>query len=158
MEVLRQRALRGPLLTLLISGAFCAPLVTFSPVLVKEAFDGNIAHFSTLLASFGAGGLLDAIVLLGIAPTVDRHRLQDPPRLPMSITNNTWYRTNPTTVSTSTVSPISTARPVRSLGHSPACRRTTASSGRAISASSSGRPSSLRARSRPGRVESPSRF
>ena len=75
MEVLRERALRGPLLTLLVSGVFCAPLVTFSPVLVRQAFHGNVAHFSTLLASFGAGGLLGAIVLLGIAPTVDRRRL-----------------------------------------------------------------------------------
>jgi len=74
-EVLRQRTLRGPLLTVLVSGIFCAPLVTFSPVLVREAFHGNIAHFSTVLASFGAGGLLGAIVLLGVAPTVDRRRL-----------------------------------------------------------------------------------
>ena len=52
-------------------------------------------------------------------------------------------------------SPISTARPIRSLGHSPTCRRTTASSGRAIGASSSGRPFSRRARSRPGPSREP---
>jgi len=74
-EVLRQRALRGALLTVLASGIFCAPLVTFTPVLVKEAFHGDVVHFSTMIASFGAGGLLGATVLLGLSPALDRRRL-----------------------------------------------------------------------------------
>jgi len=53
----------------------CAPLVTFTPVLVKEVFHGDAAHFSTAVASFGVGGLLGAAGLLGVAPTVDRRRL-----------------------------------------------------------------------------------
>ena len=75
MVVLRQRALRGTLLSVLVNGLFCAPLVTFVPVMVQTVFRGNAAHFSTMLASFGAGGLLGAVVLLSIPPTVNRRRL-----------------------------------------------------------------------------------
>ncbi len=74
-DILRQRPLRGALLTVLVTSVLCAPLVTFSPVLVKDVFHGDAARFSTAVASFGIGGLLGAAALLGIAPTVDRRRL-----------------------------------------------------------------------------------
>jgi len=73
--ILRQRQLCGALLTVLSTSVLCAPLVTFTPVLVKEVFHGDAAHFSTAVASFGVGGLLGAAGLLGVAPTVDRRRL-----------------------------------------------------------------------------------
>ena len=74
-DILRQRVLRGALLTVLASGVLCAPLVIFSPVLVKEVFHGGAGHFSTALVALGAGGLVGAAGLLGIAPSVDRRRL-----------------------------------------------------------------------------------
>jgi predicted MFS family arabinose efflux permease len=74
-EILRQRELRGALLTVLATGVLCAPLMTFIPVLVKAVFHGSVSHFSVALVAFGAGGLLGAAGLLGIAPTVDRRRL-----------------------------------------------------------------------------------
>ena len=74
-EIVRQPHLRGALLTVLTTGVFCAPLVTFSPVLVKAVFHGGASHFSTAVASFGVGGLLGAAGLLSIAPGVDRRRL-----------------------------------------------------------------------------------
>ena len=74
-DILRQRPLRGALLTVLGTSVFCGPLVIFSPVLVKEVFQGGAGHFSAALVAFGAGGLIGAAALLGIAPSVDRRRL-----------------------------------------------------------------------------------
>jgi len=74
-DILQQRHLCGALLTVLSTGALCAPIVTFSSVLVKEVFHGNASHFSIAVASFGAGGLLGASGLLGVAPSIDQRRL-----------------------------------------------------------------------------------
>ena len=73
--ILRQRHLRGALLTVLATSVLCAPLVTFSAVLVREVFHGGAGRFSTAVASFGVGGLLGAAGLLSVAPGVDRRRL-----------------------------------------------------------------------------------
>jgi len=73
--ILRQPHLRGALLTVLATSLLCAPLVTFTPVLVMDVFHGDAARFSTAVAAFGAGGLLGAAGLLGIAPEVSRRRL-----------------------------------------------------------------------------------
>jgi predicted MFS family arabinose efflux permease len=74
-DILRQRHLRGALLTVLATSILCAPLVTFSPVLVRDVFRSNAGRFSVAVASFGVGGLLGAGGLLGIAASVDRRRL-----------------------------------------------------------------------------------
>jgi predicted MFS family arabinose efflux permease len=74
-NILRQPQQRGALLTVLATSVLCAPLVTFSPVLVKEVFHGDAARFSIAVASFGVGGLLGAACLLSVAPGVDRRRL-----------------------------------------------------------------------------------
>jgi MFS family permease len=82
-EIVRQRHLRGALLTVLITGVLCAPLITFSPVLVKDVFKGGAAHFSAAVASFGIGGLIGATGLLGIPaqPSTDAISLRDSPSL-----------------------------------------------------------------------------
>ena len=74
-EVSRSAYLRGALLTALVSGLFCAPLITFTPVLVRDAFHGDAAQFSFTVAAFGAGGLLGGLALLGVDPLRDRRRL-----------------------------------------------------------------------------------
>jgi predicted MFS family arabinose efflux permease len=73
-EVLRQRHLAGPLLTVLITSVLCAPLVTFTPVLVKEVFHADAGHFSTAVAAFGIGGILGAFALLAGPPKRDGRR------------------------------------------------------------------------------------
>jgi predicted MFS family arabinose efflux permease len=73
--VLRQRHLLGPLLTVLTTSVLCAPLVTFTPVLVKEVFHQDAGHFSTAVASFGIGGILGAFVLLADPPKRGARRL-----------------------------------------------------------------------------------
>jgi predicted MFS family arabinose efflux permease len=74
-EVLRQRSLRGALLTVLATSVLCSPLVTFTPILVREIFHGNAGRFSIAVAAFGAGGLLGATGLLGVASSVNRRVL-----------------------------------------------------------------------------------
>jgi predicted MFS family arabinose efflux permease len=73
--ILRQPRLRGALLTVLATSVLCGPLVTFSPVLVKDAFHGDARQFSLALAAFGVGGLLGAVGLLGVSPDADSRRL-----------------------------------------------------------------------------------
>ncbi len=73
--VVRQPHLRGALVTAFTTSVFCSPLVTFSPVLVREVFHNSAGHFSVAVASFGIGGLLGAAILLAMAATVDRRRI-----------------------------------------------------------------------------------
>jgi MFS family permease len=74
-EVVRERRLRTALMTVLTSSVLCAPLVTFTPVLVRDVFHGDAGHFSLAVASFGGGGLLGAAVLLVVSSGTDRRRL-----------------------------------------------------------------------------------
>jgi predicted MFS family arabinose efflux permease len=74
-DILRQPQLRGALLTVLTTSVLCSPLVTFTPLLVKETLHGDAGRFSVAVASFGVGGLLGATGLLGTASRVDRRRL-----------------------------------------------------------------------------------
>lgn len=74
-RVLRQRHLLRPLLTVLTTSVLCAPLVTFTPVLVKDVFHAGAGQFSTAVASFGIGGLLGALGLLADTPKEGVRRL-----------------------------------------------------------------------------------
>jgi len=74
-EIVHQPHLRGALLTVFTTGLFCAPLVTFSPVLVQAVFHGGSSHFSAALVAFGTGGLLGGAGLLGVPTEVDPRRL-----------------------------------------------------------------------------------
>jgi len=76
MQALRHvagdRALRGALLTVFVTSTLCTPLLTFSPILVRDAFAGNVAHFSGVVTAFGLGGLLAAAGLLAVDAGRDR--------------------------------------------------------------------------------------
>ena len=74
-QIARQPNLRGALLTALATSVLCGPLITFCPVLVRQAFEGNATQFSLTLAGFGVGGLLGAIVLMGVEGKRDRRLL-----------------------------------------------------------------------------------
>ena len=74
-SILRQAHLRGALLTVFTTSLLCGPLITFCPVLVRDAMHGGAGGFSLTIAAFGVGGLLGAIVLLGSDPTRDRRWL-----------------------------------------------------------------------------------
>lgn len=71
-EVLREPELRGALLTVFVTALLCAPLITFSPVLVKDVFHSGADQFSMALGAFGLGGLIGASGLLAVDPRNDR--------------------------------------------------------------------------------------
>jgi len=73
--VARDPSLRGALLTVLVTSTFCGPLITFCPVLIKDAFQGEVGDFSMAVGTFGLGGLIGAVGLLGIDPARDRRWL-----------------------------------------------------------------------------------
>ena len=75
LEIARIPHLRGALLTVFLTSLLCAPLVTFSPVLIKDAFHGDAGHFSIAIGAFGVGGLLGAIMLLFVDVDYDRRYL-----------------------------------------------------------------------------------
>ena len=74
-DIARTPHLRGALLTVLLTSAFCGPLIVFCPVLVKEALHGDVSDFSIAIGAIGVGGLLGAIALLGVDASRDRRRL-----------------------------------------------------------------------------------
>jgi MFS family permease len=72
--ITRTPHLRGALLTVFTTSVLCAPLITFTPVLVSDAFHGDAGHFSAAVGAFGVGGLLGAIALLAVPAEQDRRR------------------------------------------------------------------------------------
>jgi MFS family permease len=73
--IVRQRHVLGALFTVFTTGVLCAPLVVFSPVLVRDVFHGSAGRFSMAVASFGVGGLAGGAALLAVGPLVDRRRI-----------------------------------------------------------------------------------
>jgi predicted MFS family arabinose efflux permease len=63
------------LLTVLATSVLCGPLITFTPVLVLQAFHGDSNQFSVAVGAFGIGGLIGAAGLMTIPPERDRRRL-----------------------------------------------------------------------------------
>lgn len=73
--IVRTPHLRDALLTTFSSGLLCGPLLTFCPVLVRNAFHGDAGQFSLSVSAFGFGGLIGAVALLALSPTLDRRRI-----------------------------------------------------------------------------------
>ncbi len=72
--VAKTDTLRRPLLTVLISGLFCAPIVTFAPVLVRDSLHRGSGTFSGTLSAYGVGGLVGAGVVLILTTNRARQR------------------------------------------------------------------------------------
>lgn len=73
--VLQNPQLRGALSTALVTGMFCSPIITFTPALIREAFEAGPGAFSLALSGFGVGGLLGAFSLLALEGRFDRRAL-----------------------------------------------------------------------------------
>jgi len=74
-DITRQPRLRGALLTTLVTSVLLSPIVTFSPVLVKQVFHGTVSDFGTALTAFGIGGLAGAVGLAAVEARHDRQRI-----------------------------------------------------------------------------------
>lgn len=75
LKITRIPRLRGALLTVFLTSLLCAPLVTFIPVLIRDAFHGDAGQFSIAVGAFGVGGLFGAVMLLSIDVDHDRRYL-----------------------------------------------------------------------------------
>lgn len=67
--------MRGALITVLVTSTLCGPLIVFCPVLVKDVLHGDSTQFSLAIGAFGIGGLLGAVVMLGVEPGRDKRQL-----------------------------------------------------------------------------------
>lgn len=57
------------LLSVFANAFFCSPIITFSPVIVKNVLHGDMEHFGGVMTAFGVGGLLGPLLIL---VTIDR--------------------------------------------------------------------------------------
>lgn len=70
--VAKKRRLRRAFLTVTLTSVFCMPMVTFMPVLIRDAFHLGSAEFGGVLSVFGFGGLVGAAGVLPLK--TNRHR------------------------------------------------------------------------------------
>ena len=73
--IARDPYLRGALLTVFATSMLCAPLITFSPVFVRDVFHKDASLFSFAVGSFGLRALLGAVWLLSVDAARDRRHL-----------------------------------------------------------------------------------
>ncbi len=52
------------LLSVLCTGLFCGPVITFSPVIVKDVLHADVGQFGGALTAFGIGGMLGPLLIL----------------------------------------------------------------------------------------------
>ncbi|HUB09945.1 MAG TPA: MFS transporter, partial [Myxococcales bacterium] len=73
--VQRTPTLRRALLTVASNGLFCTALITFAPVIVRDAFHRQSAAFGGSLSVYGLGGILGAGLVLLFTDNASRLRL-----------------------------------------------------------------------------------
>ncbi len=73
--IAKKRRLRRALLTVILTSIFGMPMITFMPVLVRDAFQLGSTEFGGALSVFGFGGLIGAAVVL---PLQDQPAPPDP--------------------------------------------------------------------------------
>ena len=62
----------GPaLLSVLATALFCGPIITFSPVIVRDVLQGDAGQFGGVMTAFGIGGLLGPLLILGTGKRVE---------------------------------------------------------------------------------------
>lgn len=66
---------RWALLSIVGTGLFCGPLITFSPLIVKGALHADVSQFGTVLTAFGIGGTLGPVLLLFVTQRVNPIRV-----------------------------------------------------------------------------------
>ena len=99
-QIARQRYLSLGLVTVLTSSMFCAQLIVFAPVLIRDALHGTAGHFSAAVAGFGFGGLMGAALLMAIPGESDRRLASSGAAISYGIANilvalNPWIAAMP---------------------------------------------------------------
>ena len=62
--IIRSHKTGWALLSVLCTGFFCGPLVTFSPVIVKDVLHADVGQFGGVMTAFGIGGMLGPALIL----------------------------------------------------------------------------------------------
>ena len=62
--IIRSQKTGWALLSVLCTGFFCGPLVTFSPVIVKDVLHADVGQFGGVMTAFGMGGMLGPLLIL----------------------------------------------------------------------------------------------
>lgn len=62
--IIRTRKAGWALLSVLCTGLFCGPLITFSPLIVKDVLHADVGQFGGVLTAFGVGGMLGPLLIL----------------------------------------------------------------------------------------------
>lgn len=83
--VARKRRLRRAILTVIVTSVFAMPIVTFIPVLVRDAFHLGSTEFGGALSVFGFGGLVGAAVVLPLRTNRQRQILSSLTALGLSV-------------------------------------------------------------------------
>lgn len=71
-KLLLKPEVRLPVMTTLVNSIFCAPLVTFCPVLIKNVFHAQVGDFGWAMTAFGLGGLIGAGITFTRLPVAIR--------------------------------------------------------------------------------------
>jgi MFS family permease len=74
-EIIRSRKTGWVLLSVLCTGLFCGPLITFSPLIVKEVLHADVGQFGGVLTAFGIGGMLGPLLILLTAQRFDTMKM-----------------------------------------------------------------------------------
>lgn len=82
--VAKKRRMRAVLLTVVVTSVFCMPMVTFIPVLVRDAFHLGSIEFGGALSVFGFGGLVGAAAVLPLRTNRQRQVLTHAAALALS--------------------------------------------------------------------------
>lgn len=69
--IVRDQKSGWALLSILCTGLFCGPLITFSPVIVKNVLHADVGQFGSVLTAFGIGGMLGPLLILLTTRRVD---------------------------------------------------------------------------------------
>ena len=69
--ILRHRETGLTLLSIFSTGFFCSPVVTFSPVIIKNVLHAGVGEFGSVLTAFGIGGILGPLLILATMKRLD---------------------------------------------------------------------------------------
>jgi len=73
--IIRSQKTGWALLSILCTGLFCGPLITFSPLIVKQVLHADVGQFGGVLTAFGIGGILGPLLILLATQRVDPIRI-----------------------------------------------------------------------------------
>ncbi len=69
--MIRSQQIGWALLSIFSTAFFCGPLITFSPVIVKNVLHADVGQFGGVMTAFGIGGMLGPLLILLTMQRID---------------------------------------------------------------------------------------